>query len=125
MNLSQDRAAFDYAQTALTTVPDDAVILTDGDEHLFALWYYRYVIASDSRVTIVSVELLQFDWYYEQMRAQMPGLTSTPRALDRLHAIVAQAMMQQRAVYATTPMNALSAYVLTPQKNLYLVERAR
>jgi len=125
LDLSQDRAAFDYAQTALTTVPDDAVILTDGDEHLFALWYYRYVIASDSRVTIVSVELLQFDWYYEQMRAQMPGLTSTPRALDRLHAIVAQAMMQQRAVYATTPMNALSAYVLTPQKNLYLVERAR
>lgn len=125
MNLSQDRTAFDYARTALTTVPEHAVILADGDEHLFALWYYRYVIASDSHVTIVSVELLQFDWYYEQMQTQLPGLPSASRASDRLHAIIVSSLAQQRAVYATAPMNALSAYVLTPQKNLYVLERAR
>lgn len=125
MNLSQDREAFDYARNALTTVPTNAVLLADGDEHLFALWYYRYIIATNSHVTIVSVELLQFDWYYEQMRAQMPGLPSATRATDRLHAIITQAMTQQRAVYATAPMSALSGYALTPQKNLYVVERAR
>lgn len=125
MDLSQDREAFHYAQTALTTVPTNTVLLADGDEHLFALWYYRYVIAPESRSTIVSVELLQFDWYYEQMRAQMPGLPSAARTTDRLHAIITQATAQQRAVYATAPLNALSAYILTPQRNLYLVERAR
>ncbi len=103
MNLSRDRTAYEYAQNVFHSVPRDAVIFADGDEHLFALWYYRYVVAADStQVTVISTELLQFDWYWDQIRRniQHPDL-QTDSSTERAATIVERSVSDGRSVYTT------------------------
>lgn len=72
MDVSRDRAAFDYAKQNFQGLSQDAVLFADGDEALFALWYYRHAIAyQDARSVIVSQGLLQYDWYYDSLRRVM------------------------------------------------------
>ncbi len=105
LDLSQDHTAIDYAASAFRDVPRDAVIIADGDQRLFALWYYRYVRAPDSsRVVVVSRELLQFDWYYDAMQQLMPALPDAsvvPTYALRLQEVVDQNRRAGRAVYST------------------------
>lgn len=72
MDVSRDRTAFEYARTNLEPLPQDAVLFADGDNALFALWYYRHVVAyQNARSVIVSQGLLQYDWYYNGLRRTM------------------------------------------------------
>lgn len=72
MDASRDRTAFDYAKGIIEPLPQDAVIFADGDQALFALWYYRHVYApANARSVIVSQGLLQYPWYYENSRRAM------------------------------------------------------
>jgi hypothetical protein len=120
MNLSQDRGAFTYAESIIRAIPNDAVIITAGDEHLFALWYHRYAIVGESsRVVIVSRELLQYDWYVAQMRQSIPASDA------RLASIIDQSIANHRKVYATARLSELSEYIFQPQENLFLIERKR
>ncbi len=103
MNLSQDRAAYDYAQTVFRTVPRNAVVFADGDEHLFALQYYRYVVApAATQVTIISPELLQFDWYAEQVSRDLhfTDLAASTHAY-RILSLVERSVADGRPVYTT------------------------
>lgn len=120
LDLSQERGAFTYAESIFRTIPNNAVIITDGDEHLFALWYYRYAIAGESsHVDIVSHELLQYDWYAAQIRQSMP-VSDT-----RLTSIIDQSITGNRKVYATTHIGELAEYIFQPQENLFIIERQR
>lgn len=130
MDLSQDREAFNYARDVFATVPRDAVILTTGGEHLFALWYYRYVIAQDaSRVTVVSTELLQFDWYYDQIRKNIPTLPDTRLSTTsysiRLRETVEWSMAAGHPVFSTTATNWLADYAYQPVGTLYWIQSRR
>lgn len=72
MDISQDRAAFEYAKQNFQGLPDDAVLFADGDNALFSIWYYRHAIAyENARSVIVSQGLLQYDWYYDSLRRIM------------------------------------------------------
>lgn len=72
MNVSRDRAAFAYAKQNFQALSRDAVLFADGDEALFALWYYRHAVAyQNARSVIVSQGLLQYDWYYDSLRRTM------------------------------------------------------
>lgn len=72
MNISRDRAAYEYARMNLAALPFDAVLFADGDEALFALWYYRHAVAyQNARSVIVSQGLLHYDWYYDGLRRTM------------------------------------------------------
>ncbi|MCC7163566.1 MAG: DUF2723 domain-containing protein [Anaerolineae bacterium] len=72
MDVSQDRAAFEYARQNFEGLPVDAVLFADGDRALFALWYYRHAVAyQGARSVIVSQGLLQYDWYYDSLRRTM------------------------------------------------------
>jgi hypothetical protein len=120
LDLSQDRGAYAYAESIFRAMPDDAVIIADGDEHLFALWYYRYAIAGkSSRVVIVSPGLLQFDWYAAQIRQSMPVSDA------RLTSIIEQSIAGNRTVYATARFDELSEYAFREYDNLFIVERKR
>ncbi len=68
MDLSRDTAALDYARQVFAAVPDDAMVIADGDQQIFALWYYRYVEQPRSRVTIVGKGLVVFPWYHETLK---------------------------------------------------------
>lgn len=72
MDVSRDRTAFEYAAQNFAGLPVDAVLFADGDEALFALWYYRHAIGyPGARSVIVSQGLLQYDWYYDSLRRIM------------------------------------------------------
>jgi hypothetical protein len=83
MNLSADREAYDFAQGVFNEIPQDAVIFAEGDEEVFALTYYRYaVVPGNSKVVVASQSLLQFEWYYDNLRRAMPGLPFLPSGME-------------------------------------------
>ena len=79
MDISRDRTAFEYAKQNLAPLPVDTVLFADGDEALFALWYYRHAVAfQNARSVIVSQGLLQYDWYYDALRRTMSEVQFAP-----------------------------------------------
>jgi len=126
LDLSRDRVAYNYAQSIVAAVPNDAVILADGDEHLFALWYYRYAIAgATSDVLVVSRELLQYDWYYHQIRQTMSALPAIPPAdfSARVRHVIDQSIASNRPVYTTSLGDWLAPYSVKPHGKVYAIER--
>jgi hypothetical protein len=125
-DLSRDHQAFDYAAAVVARAPREAVILTDGDARLFALQYYRYVIAPDARLAIVSSELLQFGWYYDQVRRMMPGLGAPESDYDaRLAQIIERNSKAGRAVYTTTAEGWFAGYKTQPEGEIFRIGERR
>jgi hypothetical protein len=124
LDLSRDHQAIDYAAAVFRAAPRDALIVTDGDAHLFALWYYRYVRAPDARVAVVSREMLQYDWYYDQVQRTMPELPDksvVPSLAQRLQEVIEQNLRRGRAVYATTQDEWFTAYSMKNLGALYQI----
>lgn len=72
LDVSHDRAAYEYAAQNFEGLSNDAVLFADGDEALFAVWYYRHaIIYASAKSVIVSQGLLQYDWYYDGLRRIM------------------------------------------------------
>ncbi len=130
MNLSHDKEAYAYAQRAIETLPRDAVIIADGDQHLFALWYYRYVVQPNlSQIAIVSQELIQYDWYYEQVRREIPypspdtlGATTAINYGARLAEIINHSLAQGRPVYTTAKSDWMADYIVEPEGALFEIK---
>lgn len=121
-DLSRDHQAFDYAQAIIAHAPQEAVILADGDAHLFALQYYRYVIASNAPVTIVSAELLQFDWYYDQVTQTMPGLdTHESEYGARLAQVIETNRRAGHAVFTTASGGWFATYQTQPEGQVFQI----
>jgi hypothetical protein len=122
MDLSSDYAAYDYAKKIFAEVPHQAIVVADGDEHLFALQYYGNVVAPQSDVVIVSVELLQFSWYFEQVRKMIPGLSADGVASeDRLVRVVDAGLEQGRGVYSTVRDESFSRYAMEAHDSYFRV----
>lgn len=116
LDLSGDRTAYDYARSAITSAPGDSILFADGDERLFSLWYYRYVVAADSTVTVISPELLQYDWYYAQVGRTIPRLSAAAVTYDeRVAEIIRSARQLGRQVWATT---ATGLFATMPTKQM-------
>lgn len=121
MDVSRDRAALDYARAQLDPLPDDAVLFADGDEPLFALWYYRHAIAyRDARSVIVSQGLLQYAWYYDNLRRTMSEVQFKPAdAVTDAHARAAELIRvtfaEGRAVCFTASSPLLPDFEYQPQ----------
>ena len=132
LNLSNDREAFAYAEKIFQTVPRDAVVLADGDEHLFALWYYRYVVAPSSQVSIVSAELLQYDWYVEQTHRRLPWtiiadaspIESTTFS-QRFGQVIDTSLNSGHSVYSTSKISGLDNYVTEERNGLLRIQNRR
>lgn len=106
-DVSRDRAAFEYARQNFEGLTDDAVLFADGDQALFAVWYFRHaILAQNARSVIVSQGLLQYDWYYNGLRRimsevkfQEPG--AVPDAHQRGREIIRVTFAEGRAVCFT------------------------
>lgn len=122
MNLSSDFSARDYAQQIIERVPANALIISDGDEHYFSLMYYRYVIARKKSQFVISNDLLQYDWYFENIRLLAPNLHGAPlNPADRVAALVDAYLTQGRSIFATAHTDALSPFDLEPYDGFYRV----
>ncbi len=73
-NLRNDAGLRPYATSIFRQAPPDAVIITQGDPELFALWYFHHVEGVRPDTAIVDDNLFAFDWYRRQIQAQRPDL---------------------------------------------------
>ncbi len=122
MNVSSDYTAYDYAKNILTNVPVDAVIVADGDEHYFALQYYRSVVTPEKNQIIVSAELLQYSWYFDNIRRVLPNVNvSAAIQFDRVAEVMDASLAQGRGVYTTVRNEWFLPYALERRDGFYRV----
>ncbi|HOD67433.1 MAG TPA: DUF2723 domain-containing protein [candidate division Zixibacteria bacterium] len=74
LDASADQFAWEYASNLLAPLPPDAILLTQGDNDTFPLWYLQRVEGVRPDVTVLNVPLLNTPWYVEQVRRWDPRL---------------------------------------------------
>ncbi len=105
LDLSNDRAAYDYAAQVFADTPSEALVIADTDAHIFSLWYYRYVVTTELDATILAKGLIQYEWYRENLSRHHPQIVIPPGdedAYDLLFALI-DANLAYRPVYLTDP----------------------
>ncbi len=68
----------------LQTAPNDAILLTEGDNLIFDLWYYQQAEHIHPDLLLVDADLLAFDWYRARLGRLHPELKAL--AVDDLDA---------------------------------------
>jgi len=64
------------AEPVLQQAPHGAILLTEGDESTFTLWYLQSVENERPDLTIVDRHLLGFSWYRERLQEQDASLAA-------------------------------------------------
>jgi hypothetical protein len=62
------------AAKLFSDVPNRALLVTPGDDSIFALWYYHYVEQLRPDIIPVDSGLFAFDWYRRRLAEQYPSL---------------------------------------------------
>jgi hypothetical protein len=74
VDASQDRRAESFGKDVLAAAPQDAILFAQGDEAVFALWYFHFALGQRPDVAVLAIDLLHFDWYQETLHSSYPAL---------------------------------------------------
>ena len=112
------------ARAALAAVPPDGVLLTEGDNPLFALWYVQDVLGERRDVTVWSINLALDPWYAPAMHRRAPGVVPASLPADTGAALeqLVGANLGTRPIYTTTiAPDVVSRYVLRQEGPVWRV----
>lgn len=89
VDLSGDDSVTIAAHALLRDAPQDAILLTPGDQTIFTLWYFQHAARQRSDLVLIDANLFAFDWYRRRLGQQYPALNGLDKddlaALRRLN----------------------------------------
>jgi hypothetical protein len=62
------------ALASLAELPQDAIVLTPGDESVSALWYFHYVEGVRPDIAVIDANMFQFPWYRSGLQREFSDL---------------------------------------------------
>lgn len=74
VDASHDQTAENFGTEVLSKAPAHAILFTEGDGPVFALWYFQFALHRRLDLIVVAEELLPFDWYRNTLRHVYPDL---------------------------------------------------
>jgi len=90
---SQDRIATEYAWNIIAGLDKNAILLTNGDNDTFPIWYLQQVERFRRDVTVVNLSLANLPWYVKQLKhdPERPlAMSFTDGKIDKLQHTVYQ-----------------------------------
>lgn len=98
VDLSGDLSVRTAASTLLRDAPENAILLTPGDQTIFTLWYLQHVEEQRSDLILMDANLLAFDWYRARLANHYPDVAGLE--VDNVSGL--RQMNQKRRPFCTT-----------------------
>jgi hypothetical protein len=82
LDLSRDQRAEQFEKAVFAALPPQAIVVAKGDEALFSLWYYHFVLKGRPDIAVLADGLLSFPWYIDVLHDTYPTLSISPGAVS-------------------------------------------
>ena len=70
-NRSSDDFPENFARSYLDACPENALLITNGDNATFPLWYLQQVEGYRTDVRVINFDMLGLDWYIDKLQRRM------------------------------------------------------
>ena len=78
VDAAHDLRAEQFGSHAMEIIPQNAIVFADGDQAIFALWYFHFALKQRPDIAILVPDLLQADWYVKTIRSNSTNSRNTP-----------------------------------------------
>jgi len=82
---SNNYIAYNYGMNILDYLDKDAILITNGDNDTFPLWYLQQVEGVRPDVDIVNLSLSQINWHLKQIKQAGVPLSFTYDQIEKMH----------------------------------------
>jgi tetratricopeptide (TPR) repeat protein len=85
MDRSENYVAHYYGWNLLNFLEEDAILITNGDNDTFPLWYLQEVEDVRRDVEVVNLSLVQINWYVRQLKERGLPLSFSFEEIEKMH----------------------------------------
>ena len=85
MDRSDNYVAHYYGSNMLSFLEPNAILITNGDNDTFPLWYLQEVEGLRTDVEVVNLSLIQVNWYVKQLKDAGVKMSFTYDEIERMH----------------------------------------